>query len=94
MAQDWTSFTLSIAIKSDLATIYNAWTKSSEIEKWFLETCKYSNTAQNQNVIAPGDYQWTWYLYEPVEQGKITQANRKDFFSIYFCGRLFGRYST
>lgn len=86
MAQDWTSFTLSIAVKSDLATMYNAWTKAEEIEKWFLETCKYGNTAQNQNVSASGDYQWTWYLYEPIEQGKITQANGKDFFQFTFAG--------
>ncbi len=86
MAQDWTSFTLSIAVKSSLETIYNAWTKSSEIEKWFLETCSYSHTERNQNVAANNTYKWSWYLYEPVEQGKIAQANGKDFFQFTFAG--------
>ena len=45
MKQDWTSFTSSIAVKSDLETIYNAWTKSSEIENGFskIVTIKASN---------------------------------------------------
>lgn len=86
MQQDWTSFTLSIAIKSNLATMYNAWSKAEEIEKWFLETCQYSNTAPHQNVTAPNTYVWSWYLYEPKEYGKIVEANGKDFFQFTFAG--------
>ena len=33
---DWTIFTRKIAVKAELADIYSAWTKSSEIERWFL----------------------------------------------------------
>jgi hypothetical protein len=33
---DWTKFTRKIAIKASITDIYNAWTKASEIEKWFL----------------------------------------------------------
>lgn len=33
---DWTTFTRKIAIKAKLSDIYNAWTRASEIEKWFL----------------------------------------------------------
>jgi uncharacterized protein YndB with AHSA1/START domain len=86
MKQDWTSFTSSIAVKSDLETIYNAWTKSSEIEKWFLENCHYQSTERNRNVSAECEYEWTWYLYEVMEKGKITQANGNDFFQFSFAG--------
>jgi uncharacterized protein YndB with AHSA1/START domain len=86
MTQDWTSFTLSIAVKSSLETIYNAWTISSEIEKWFLETCQFNNTTTLKNVTAECEYQWTWYLYDGLEKGKITQANGKDFFQFSFAG--------
>jgi len=34
---DWTSFTKRIAVKASLNDIYNAWTRSAEIEKWFLQ---------------------------------------------------------
>ncbi len=91
MAQDWTSFTLKIGVKSSLGTIYNAWTKSSEIEKWFLATCKYKNAADtelehHQNATAGCSYEWTWYLYNVLEKGTITQANGKDFFQFSFAG--------
>lgn len=32
---DWSQFTKSITIKSDKSTVYNAGTKSEELEKWF-----------------------------------------------------------
>lgn len=91
MAQDWTSFTLNIGIKASLDTIYNAWTTSSEIEKWFLETCNYKNKdesplAGNQPVIPDCTYEWTWYLYEMPETGKVTQANGNDFLQFTFAG--------
>lgn len=86
MAQDWTSFTASIGVKASLETIYNAWTKSSEIEKWFLETCKFTNAEHNQNVTAGSEYVWTWHLYDDVEKGKIVQANGTDFVQFTFAG--------
>lgn len=91
MTQDWTSFTLNIAVKSTLSTIYNAWTKSSEIEKWFLETCTYkgknNGILRSELNVKPEDiYEWTWYLYEISEKGKIIQANGKDFFQFTFAG--------
>lgn len=91
MAQDWTSFTTNIAVKSTLNTIYDAWTKSSEIEKWFLETCKYKDSENNTldssaNVTSDCSYEWTWFLYEILEKGKITQANGKDFLQSTFAG--------
>ncbi len=91
MAQDWTSFNLSIAVKTSLETIYDAWTKSAEIEKWFLETCTYFKNTQeprsgNENTEAGDTYKWTWYLYEETEKGKITSANGRDFFQFSFAG--------
>lgn len=91
MTQDWTSFAVNIAVKSTLSVIYDAWTKSSEIEKWFLETCTYidesNKTLKSDINIEPKDvYEWTWYLYEIVEKGKITQANGKDHFQFTFAG--------
>jgi len=88
---DWTKFTLKIAIKAKLEDIYNAWTQANEIEKWFLSDAEFSdenkvllNKAQN---ALPGDqYKWSWYLYDEIEYGKITEANGKDFFQFTFAG--------
>jgi uncharacterized protein YndB with AHSA1/START domain len=91
MTKNWTSFTVSIAVKTNLQTIYNAWTISSEIEKWFLETCKYKNADEglmqgDEHVSSDGTYEWTWYLYDVLEKGKIVQANGTDFFQFSFAG--------
>ena len=91
MPQDWTSFTEHIAVKSTLSKIYDAWTKSSEIEKWFLETCTYKDKKNKpldgkENVRSEYVYEWTWYLYEILEKGRVTQANGKDFFQFTFAG--------
>ncbi|MFC3562028.1 SRPBCC family protein [Pedobacter jamesrossensis] len=88
---DWTSFTIKIAIKSDSKTIYNAWTKASEIEKWFLSDAEFTdenNTALNkaQNALKGDNYKWIWYLYDDVERGKITEANGSDSFEFTFAG--------
>jgi hypothetical protein len=41
---DWTTFTRKIAIKTSKTDIYNDWTKSSEIEKWFLSKSIFFDT--------------------------------------------------
>ena len=33
---DWTRFTQRIAVKCDITTMYSAWAKSGELERWFL----------------------------------------------------------
>lgn len=88
---DWTSFTRKIAIKASITDIYNAWTKPSEIEKWFLETATFYDAEKNKidktSFIQKGhSYAWTWYLYDMTEHGNITEANEKDFLQFTFAG--------
>ena len=88
---DWTTFTKKIAVKAKLPDIYNAWTKALEIEKWFLSKANYFD-ANNKPIskeikIEKGNtYEWSWYLYDVVERGKITDANGKDFIQFTFAG--------
>lgn len=88
---DWTRFTRKIAIKAPLVTVYDAWAKPSEIEKWFLSEAKYlreEDTPVNHNEpVQAGDrYAWRWYLYNLTEEGKITEANNKDHVQFTFAG--------
>ena len=88
---DWSSFTRKIAVKASMSTMYDAWTKASEIEKWFLSKSLYydAETKQvnpNNNVSKGGSYKWSWYLYDIVEQGEITEANGIDFLQFTFAG--------
>lgn len=80
---DWTRFTQKIAVKCDIPTMYNAWTKSGELETWFLSNAVYFD--EYQNIIDPGantqsgyTYAWDWYLYPITEHGKVIEANNID----------------
>lgn len=88
---DWTQFTLKIAIKANLETIYNGWTKASEIEKWFLSEAEFSDENQivlekDSSALKGDNYKWIWYLYDDFEHGKITEANNIDFLQFTFAG--------
>jgi len=88
---DWTKFTLRIAIKANLEIIYNAWTKASEIEKWFLSEAEFSDENQvvlekDRAVLKGDNYKWIWYLYDDIERGKIIEANNVDLLQFTFAG--------
>ncbi|MBO9674517.1 MAG: SRPBCC domain-containing protein [Sphingobacteriaceae bacterium] len=88
---DWTTFTIRIAIKAELKEIYNAWTQASEIEKWFLSDASFFDEnnvllSKSQNVLKGDRYKWTWYLYDDIENGTITNANGKDQLQFTFAG--------
>lgn len=89
---DWSCFTKKIAIKAPMPLIYNAWTKPSEIEKWFLKTARYkdeigNDVSMDKNVTEGMVYEWSWFLYPEIEKGKITIANGKDHFQFTFAGQ-------
>ena len=91
---DWTSFTRKIAVKTPVSIIYDAWTKASEIEKWFLSKAEYLNAnkeliSRDVNITKGSTYKWSWYLYDVVEQGEISGANGKDFLQFTFAGKCF-----
>jgi uncharacterized protein YndB with AHSA1/START domain len=82
---------LKIALTSSLEKIYNAWANPYEIEKWFLSKAEYLDANQqtvdkNKNIETGFSYEWNWYLYEPTEKGKITNANGADFIQFTFAG--------
>ncbi|MBP6334500.1 MAG: SRPBCC domain-containing protein [Bacteroidia bacterium] len=88
---DWTKFTKKILIKSDVKTVYDAWTKSEELEKWFLSKAKFT-TPNNQtipaseNAKAGNSYEWNWYVQDSHEEGKVISANGHDCFEFSFAG--------
>jgi hypothetical protein len=88
---DWTSFTKRIAVKATLADIYDAWTRSDNVEKWFLEKAEfYTNKnellASNKQVSKGCTYKWYWYLFPDPMPGFIKEANGKDFIQFTFEG--------
>ncbi|MBD8488750.1 SRPBCC domain-containing protein [Echinicola sp. CAU 1574] len=88
---DWSRFTIKTPIKSDVKTIYGAWTIPSKIESWFLRSAVFHNPLGQQRkpdeVIKVGDhYQWLWHGYpdEVMEKGEILEINGTDFLKFRF----------
>lgn len=91
---DWTRFTLKIAINTTISKLYDAWTKASELEKWFLSQADSFDT--NGNILPKTEsiredyrYEWNWFLYPDIEMGTFTQANGKNFLQFTFAGQCF-----
>jgi len=88
---DWTSFTRRIAVKSTIQKLYDAWTSSEEIEKWFLSKAKFYSSEgrllrSDQSIVSDCTYEWNWYLFDDTEKGKIIAANGKDNIQFTFAG--------
>jgi len=88
---NWKAFTKKIAIKADLKTIYDAWTKPKELERWFLKQVSFHYDDKvlfpiNDNVEQELNYEWNWFLYDEPMYGKITEANNKNFLQFTFEG--------
>lgn len=88
---DWTQFSNKIPVKAELSKLYDAWTKASELEKWFLSKAEFTNPDGNPigkdtSVQKGNQYAWNWHLYPLTEFGKITEANGKDYIQFTFAG--------
>jgi len=66
---NWESFTKKIAVKAPITDLYNAWTKSKEIEKWFLSKATGSIVKRNGNITQNDTCKWFWYFYNAVGMG-------------------------
>ena len=60
---DWTQFSKRVYINADLLSVYNAWTKSNELEKWFLSKASFfsidgKKISPSENVISESVYKW------------------------------------
>ena len=74
-----------------MQTVYDALTKASEIEKWFLSEARFSredgSPVEPDASIQAGDrYAWRWYLYHETEEGRITEANGTNRLQFTFAG--------
>ncbi len=88
---DWTKFKVKIAVKAPMEKIYRAWAVPAEIEKWFLERARYFNedgtlAGMDKPVTQGMKYNWSWYLYDILEEGFINIANGTDHIRFTFAG--------
>lgn len=88
---DWTIISKRIFINSDLESVYNSWTKSSELEKWFLKKSFFfaSDGIQflpSQNIQSNCNYEWSWFAQNHHESGTVKCVNGVDLIEFSFAG--------
>jgi uncharacterized protein YndB with AHSA1/START domain len=88
---DWTSFTKKIAVNASRTDVYAAWTRSAEIEKWFLEKADFYNAGgdlldADAAISKDCSYKWYWFLFPDFMPGTILEANGTDFIQFTFEG--------
>lgn len=88
---DWTQFSKRVFISTDLKSVYNAWTKSGELEKWFLSKAIFHS--KDDKKILPSEnfnpksvYRWNWFAQNHFEKGTVNQANGIDYLEFTFAG--------
>lgn len=88
---DWTQFSKRIFINADINTVYDAWTKTEEIEKWFLSKAVFiSKTGKSiiptENISLGCTYKWNWFAQNHLEEGIVKTANGTDVIAFTFAG--------
>ncbi|OFZ11810.1 MAG: hypothetical protein A3D92_00425 [Bacteroidetes bacterium RIFCSPHIGHO2_02_FULL_44_7] len=88
---DWTQFSKRVFINADLPIAYAAWTKSAELEKWFLSKAAFRSkdgkeVLPTEQVLSESTYRWSWFAQNHFEEGRVNHANGKDFLEFTFAG--------
>ena len=88
---NWTQFVKRIYIKTDVQSAYDFWTKSGELEKWFLSKASFFSTDgeridQAATVESGSKYSWNWFAQNYHEEGTVLFANGKDCIQFTFAG--------
>ncbi len=88
---DWTQFKCRIPVEAPIDVLYDAWTIPSEIERWFLSDASFFNsegnpTNKNDRIQEEDTCKWRWFLWDGIEEGKVTRVNGNDHIQFTFAG--------
>jgi uncharacterized protein YndB with AHSA1/START domain len=89
----WTNFKVAGDYNTDIRNLYEAWTTTAGLEKWFLRKANFytipMRTREPEEFVMKEDtYEWYWHGYddETFETGQILEANGTDFLKFTFSG--------
>ncbi|MDY8134046.1 SRPBCC family protein [Aquimarina sp. 2201CG5-10] len=85
----WNSFTKKIYIHTSSKKLYELWGTSAGITSWFLKHAEYTSSDKKvrnpTEHIQKGDtYTWSWHNWDGIENGRVLEANGKDYIEITF----------
>jgi uncharacterized protein YndB with AHSA1/START domain len=85
-------FTKKIYIRAPLKKLYWCWTTEEGLTSWFLKEANFSRehfTMDYGEYTKQGDtFIWNWHNWDGQEEGKVVQANGKDFIQFTFAEGL------
>lgn len=85
---DWTKFDRKIRLNVSAQRIYDSWTKTIELRKWFLKEAIITK-GSTDGICRKGDkVDWHWNNAEFIESIEILESNRKDSLSFSFGGDM------
>ena len=89
----WTSFKVVGDYNTDIRSLYEAWTTSAGLEKWFLRKADFYAIIGRlkepaEFIIKEDTYEWYWHGYgdDAFEKGVILEANGTDLIKFTFSG--------
>jgi len=88
---NWSQFSKRVYINTDLKSVYDFWTKSEELEKWFLSKAIFISESGNEykstkNVNSNSIYKWSWFAQNHFEEGIVIYVNNTDNLEFTFAG--------
>ena len=88
---NWSQFSKRVFVNTDLETVYNFWTKSEELERWFLSKASFFSKENRkilptENIVSESVYKWNWFAQNHYEEGKVINANGIDSIEFTFAG--------
>ena len=85
---DWTKFTRKIRLNVSPQRIYDSWTQTTELSKWFLKSAIITE-GSSDGICRKGDkVDWEWHNAGSIESLVMLEANGKDKISFTFGGNM------
>lgn len=89
----WTSFKVIGDYNTDIRSLYESWTTTEGLEKWFLRQADFFTVLGRKReaeefILKEDTYEWYWHGFgdEAVEKGEILEANGTDTVKFTFSG--------
>lgn len=89
----WNSFEKKIYIHTSIKKLYALWATEKGITSWFLKQADFKDSnakprAKDEFIKKDDTYTWYWYNWDGKGEGKIIEANGKDFITFTFEGSM------
>lgn len=85
----WSSFTFRIFIHKPVNEVFEAWTRSRNLEAWFFKSAKFVNSggeglSASESATKDCSYEFKWHGWDAVQKGKVIEVETNARFKFEF----------